>query len=524
MAKKNEGLTYEEKLEKSLVPDWEQPYKVPSNWIWTRLGETFEWGSGGTPSRKIQEYYTGTIPWIKTGELCDGYIYDTEEKITDEAIRKSSAKIFPVNTVIIAMYGATIGKVAILGMEATTNQACACAKPNRYIEVKYLFYFAISQKDNFIKKGKGGAQPNISQEIIKSHYFPLPPIAEQQRIVERIESLFSKLVEAKEKAQIALDSFEIRRAAILHKAFTGEITKIWREKNDVNLERWVIKEFSEVAKIKSNLVQPIDYMNAPHIAPDNIEKKTGVLLDYNTIAEDGVTSGKHRFNSGQILYSKIRPYLSKVVMVDFDGLCSADMYPIEANENVKYLWYYMLSDAFLDQASNAGSRSVLPKINQKEMSKIRVPMCNIEEQDEIVRILDKIFEKERHAKELVSVIDKIDNLKKAILARAFRGDLGTNNPEEESALELLKEILSSQDKTKQKPNKKTITIPSHISKQFKTDLEEQMYRIILENQKSTLNQILSSISSSKYLDAMEVITILYEKGLINKRDDLYSTK
>lgn len=249
-AKKKENLTPEERLQAALVPDWEQPYKVPENWCWTRMKEVAQWGSGGTPSRKIPEYYNGDIPWIKTGELNDDYIFETEEHITQEAISHSSAKLFPINTVVIAMYGATIGKVAILGIPATTNQACACGIANTSINYKYLFYYACSQKDDFIKKGKGGAQPNISQEIIKFHEFPLPPLPEQQRIVDRIESLFSKLDEAKQKAQDALDSFETRKAAILHKAFTGELTAQWRKEHGVGMESWEEKTLQDVCLMK----------------------------------------------------------------------------------------------------------------------------------------------------------------------------------------------------------------------------------------------------------------------------------
>ena len=407
------------------------------------MQEIAQWGSGGTPSRKVSEYYNGDISWVKTGELNDDYIFETEEHITQEAISHSSAKIYPTDTVVIAMYGATIGKVGILGIPAATNQACACAIVRPSTDYKYLFYYAQSQKDDFIKKGKGGAQPNISQEIIKFHQFPLPPLAEQHRIVDRIESLFAKLDEAKEKAQAVVDSFETRKAAILHKAFTGELTAKWREEHGVSIDNWKTTRFDSVAAIRSNLVDPAEYQSFPHIAPDNIEKKTGVLLEYHTIAEDGVTSGKHRFYSGQILYSKIRPYLSKAVVVDFDGLCSADMYPIEAYQNARCLWYYMLSDEFLLQASTAGSRSVLPKINQKELSALTVHLpTNDREQEEIARILDELFDKEQQSKEAAeAVLDQIDLMKKSILARAFRGELGTNDPSEESAVELLKRTI-----------------------------------------------------------------------------------
>ena len=183
----------------------------------------------------------------------------------------------------------------------------------------------------------------------------------------------------------------------------------------------------------SNLVDPSDYQGYPHIAPDNIEKKSGQLLEYRTIAEDKVKSGKHRFYAGQILYSKIRPYLSKVVVIDFDGLCSADMYPIEAQKgmNTYFLWYYMLSDEFLEQATTAGSRSVLPKINQKELSQIRIRVTCIEEQLKIVKTLNSLFAQEQRARDLAeSVLAQIDVMKKSILARAFRGELGTNDPSE----------------------------------------------------------------------------------------------
>ncbi len=124
----------------------------------------------------------------------------------------------------------------------------------------------------------------------------------------------------------------------------------------MGMESWKEGRFDEAATIKSNLVDPAESPDFPHIASDNIEKKTGASLEYRTIAEDGVTSGKHRFYPGQILYSKIRPYLSKVVVVDFDGLCSADMYPIEAKGNARCLWYCMLSEEFLEQTSSPKGR------------------------------------------------------------------------------------------------------------------------------------------------------------------------
>ena len=265
---------------------------------------------------------------------------------------------------------------------------------------------------------------------------PLPPLPEQRRVVERIESLFAGLDEAREKAQAVLDGYEYRRAAILHKAFTGELTAQWRKVNGRGAGAWKTVTFRDVAEVKSNLVSPFDYPDYPHIAPDNIEKKTGVLLDYRTISEDGIQSSNHLFHAGQILYSKIRPNLSKVVMVDFDGLCSADMYPIEPKPGVDtvYLWYYMLSNEFFHQVLASMKGSLLPRIRQKDLSGLKVRITDYEEQRVISRIIRETLDDEWKVKESAeAVLTRVDLMKKAILGRAFRGLLGTNHPEEPCA-------------------------------------------------------------------------------------------
>lgn len=344
---------------------------------------------------------------------------------------------------LLFAWSASLGAYIWNGEDGWLNQHIFKVIPKKDISKKYLYYYLLHVVDQLYAKAHGSGMVHITIKPFKATTIPLPPLPEQQRIVDRIESLFAKLDEAKQKAQDALDSFETRKAAILHKAFTGELTAQWRKEHDVGMESWAKKRFDEVATIKSNLVDPATFPDFPHIAPDNIEKKTGVLLEYHTVSEDGVTSGKHRFYPGQILYSKIRPYLSKVVVVDFDGLCSADMYPIEAKGNTKCLWYYMLSEEFLEQASTAGSRSVLPKINQKELSALTVVLPTLsDEQTEIVHILDDLLAKEQQAKEAAeAVLEQIDLVKKSILARAFRGELGTNDPTEESAVELVKNII-----------------------------------------------------------------------------------
>ena len=165
--------------------------KLPQGWLLTTLGNIGIWQAGGTPSRSNKSYYCGYIPWLKTGDLNDGQITNIPESITKEAVANSSAKINPTGSVLIAMYGATIGKLGILTFPATTNQACCACVEYFAITQYYLFYFLLSHRDIFIAKGGGGAQPNISKEIIVNTSIPLPPLAEQHRIVAKIEELFS---------------------------------------------------------------------------------------------------------------------------------------------------------------------------------------------------------------------------------------------------------------------------------------------------------------------------------------------
>lgn len=170
----------------------EVPFELPKGWVWTTLGEIGKWQSGATPSRSNKSYYGGTIPWLKTGDLNDGFITEIPEFITEEALKNTSVKLNPTDSVLIAMYGATIGKVGILTFPATTNQAC-CACSDYCIDKMYLFYFLIQEKDKFIYKAGGGAQPNISKEIIVDTLIPLPPLAEQKRIVAKVEEVMGEL-------------------------------------------------------------------------------------------------------------------------------------------------------------------------------------------------------------------------------------------------------------------------------------------------------------------------------------------
>lgn len=199
------------------------------DWQEEELGKLFFTTSGGTPSRKNSGYYGGNIPWVKSGELDKGIIIDTEEKITEEALKKSSAKKFPPGTLLIALYGATIGKLSFLGVEAATNQAICGIFTNPNFSSDYLYNYLLYRRSKLISQGTGGAQPNISQTILKKLNIPVCSIIEQRAIVGKIEELFSDLDKGVTDLKKAQDQLKVYRQAVLKKAFEGELTKKWRE-------------------------------------------------------------------------------------------------------------------------------------------------------------------------------------------------------------------------------------------------------------------------------------------------------
>jgi type I restriction enzyme S subunit len=203
--------------------------KLPEGWVWTTIGGVAETTSGGTPARNHSEYYGGNIPWIKSGELRDGIINAVEEFLSEEGLSKSNAKLFSKGTALVAMYGATVGKTGILGMDAATNQAiCALLPIQEAFRAKYITYWVQFQRQELINRSAGGAQPNINQEIIRSFPLPLPPLLEQHRIIAAIEQQFTRLDNAVASLQSAQARAKQYRASLLKAAVEGELTKEWR--------------------------------------------------------------------------------------------------------------------------------------------------------------------------------------------------------------------------------------------------------------------------------------------------------
>ena len=278
------------------------PFEVPEGWCWRTLGDIGTWQAGGTPSRIHKEYYGGNIPWLKTGDLNDGIITSIPEYITEEGLNNSSAKLNPTGSVLIAMYGATIGRIGILGMPATTNQACCACINYKAVIQKYLFYFLLSHKEVFKALGGGGAQPNISKDIIVKTLIPIPPIKEQERIVSQIDNLLNLLETLDTKKYSLETSISQAKSKILDLAIHGKLVP--QDAND--------EPASELLKrINPKAVTSCDNPHYANIPSNWVCTTMGSIFQHNT----GKALNKSASTEGALL-----PYLttSNVYWKTFD--------------------------------------------------------------------------------------------------------------------------------------------------------------------------------------------------------------
>lgn len=446
--KKKEILTPEDRLQAALVPESEQPYPVPENWCWTYLGCVSDVVTGGTPSKKHPEYYGGLFPFFKPTDLDFGrHVVEASEYLTDEG--KMVSRIIPEQSTAVCCIG-SIGKCGFLEVEGTTNQQINSAIPK--FNPLFLYYYCNTHyfNEELWSKASATTISIVNKSKMESCVFPLPPLPEQQRIVDRIENLFAKLDEAKQKAQDALDSFETRKAAILHKAFTGELTAQWRKEHGVGMESWDYPRFEDcILKMQNGLAKRSGSSGTSfvvlrlanlsdngfvtddlrEILLDEKEQKNYSLKD-NDVLMIRVNGSKDNVGKQFLFYGKLKwAFCDHIIRITY-----------KTNLSPEYMVYFSKTNTYRryiedNMVSSAGQNT----ISRKGMASLLTPIPLIDEQNEIVRILDDLLAKEQQTREAAEgVLEQIDLIKKAILARAFRGELGTNDPSEESAVSLLR--------------------------------------------------------------------------------------
>jgi len=544
MAKKTKdsNLSLEERLEQALIPNWDEPYKLPSNWCWVKLDSISEILNGY--AFKSSLYTESGIRIIRITNVQDGFIEDEKPVFYPfNAKSKIEQYILKNNDLLMSLTG-NVGRVALIKEEflpAALNQRVACLrKKSSTINTKYLFYCLLQKQfiDDCSKSAKGSAQLNMSTEWLKGYSIPLPPTHEQLRIVEQIESLFAKLDEAREKAQEVVDGFETRKAAILHKAFSGELTAKWRKENGVTKDSWNMRKINQVSTPRAGYAFDSKKFTSTGYQIIRMGNLYAGELDLNRnpvyISTDNVDDSVLRralINDGDILITLTgtkykRDYGYAVCIQNpTDLLVNQRILCLTPHSNEIYtdfFLFYLQSDLFRDVFfSNETGGVNQGNVSSKFVENITFAIPTMDEQKEIGQFLRNILDKDEEVKKATeAVIEQIDTMKKAILARAFRGELGTNDPSEESAIELLKQALA-EDTVVQAPTKKPtkrISIPSNIKELLSNIREEEIIKLLLKSAPQPVSiQEIMALSSKKF-ELMDALRSLEKKRLITKTE------
>lgn len=407
----------------------------------------------------VAEYINGRafkpIEWEKEGlPIIRIQNLTNSNNIVNRTTKSYEEKYFIKNGDLLFAWSASLGAYIWNGGDAWLNQHIFKIIPNADISKKYLYYFLLQVIDELYSKTHGSGMVHIALKPFKSTPIPVPSLDVQKRIVERIESLFAKLDEAKENLQNVLDGFEPRKAAILHKAFTGELTVNWRKQHGVTMDSWEEKRLGEVCKInpsKINTKNLSDDLEVSFFPMASLSEITGEIVAPEIRTLRKVKNGFTNFSEGDVVFAKITPCMengkSAIIgkLINDIGYGTTEFYVLRCGEELsnKYLHYIVRSKKFRDEAKlNMTGAVGQQRVPKKYMEDYTLNLPTFSEQTEIVRIIDDLLAKEQQAKELAeNALAKIDLIKKAILARAFRGELGTNNPADEPAVELLKRVL-----------------------------------------------------------------------------------
>lgn len=439
MAKKKQiELTIEEKLQNALVPKEEQPYKIPNNWCWTYVSNVMNIVMGQSPKGVDTTQNVSDIPLV--GGASDmGDLYPRVNKYT-----KKATKLSKEDDVILSIR-ATLGRPIFSDGVYCLGRGVAGISSN-YLSKEFIRYYYICFESSLYSNATGTTFLQVTGSVLNKMLIPLPPLNEQQRIVNRIESLFAKLDRAKELIENTLAQFEQNKMAILHKAFTGELTAKWRKENNIDLSSWEKIKLGKVLlpmQTKKPTGQFFRYIDI-----DAIDNKRQIVKAPKLILTEKAPSRASRgVETGNILFSMVRPYLKNIAQIDSDlsdCIASTGFYVCRCKPelNSRFLYYLFIFDKTIDYLMQFMKGDNSPSIRKDDLLNMKIDLPTIEEQQEIVNILDKLLAKYNKIKNLEQQLEKIELLKKAILAKAFRGELGTNNPDEESAENLLKEILA----------------------------------------------------------------------------------
>lgn len=470
---------------------------IPKSWVWTKLGSVCTTASGGTPSRKNQSYYTGDIPWLKSGELNNQIINSTGEHITKEAVLYSATKIFPKGTLVIALYGATTGKLGILGLDSATNQAVCAIFPYDGISRNFVFWYLTYYRNKLLTNRYGGAQPNISQQILKTVPFPIVPLREQDRIVGKLEELSTKLDAGVNSLQKVKAQLQLYRQAVLKHAFEGKFTQEWRrthkntiehasvllerirtEQNERNNskyrelptvdtsnlpelpESWTWTRIGQIGEVvtgrtpkKSN---PDYYSNDyPFFKPADLNSGFYVKSSVDKLSKEGINHAR-LLPEKSVLVTCIGATIGKTGFIRVQGASNQQINAIITYKHIlpEFVYFYCISHQFQKEIIENSSSTTLPIINKNKFQNLPLALPSFVEQTKIAEEIETRFS-------VATEIEKVtkqsllqsERLRQSLLKSAFEGRLVPQDPSDEPAEKLLERI---REEKKQRDAKKKV--------------------------------------------------------------------
>ena len=521
----------------SLLNSEYEQYKVPSNWCWTNIGSITTMYRG-VSYKKNDEHHEKRINdclVMRGGNVEEGRInLENDNVYVDRTLVTDKQLVKENDIIIVTSTGSTrvIGRAGISFSDysdVTFGAFLTLVRPSESVNKRYVaYYFQSEVYRNRIRQLACGVNiNNIRNEYITETPIPLAPLAEQQRIVEKIETLFSKLDKAKEKAQEVLDNIEHRKASILHKAFTGELTAKWRKENKIDISSWESKTLDDVCKSiydGDHMPPPKSDDGIPFLVISNVNTGYISFEDTRFVPEEyyaNITETR-KPEKGDVLYTIVGSFGIPAVVESNTPFCFQRHIALlkPKTVNTYFLWYLLQSQEMYQKAFSIAKGVAQLTVPIKGLREMDFDCPSLKEQNEIVKNLNNLLNKEQKSKQVAEkVVDQINMIKKSILARAFRGELGTNDSNDESAAELLKEILSDKALEKEKQPKikqKRISIPKEIEAQITTGLEKKIIKLLLESKTKEVSVKNIMSVSSKTFDILDAIRTLENKQLIKE--------
>ena len=389
-------------------------YSLPDGWKWKKLGELTEVNIGKTPSRSKSEYFLGNKIWLSIRDLKSDYISDSNEKITDEAIKTSNMKVIPKGTLLMS-FKLTLGKTAFADCDLYTNEAIASLPiKNENVIDKYFLKYSINvidlekEVDNAVK-GK-----TLNKEKIKNLDIPLPPLEEQKRIVVNLDNLFAKIDKAIDLHQKNIDEADIFMASVLNDVF-------------VELEeKYEKKQLNQIVIFGGKNISTLEYPNLIYFSLEDIETQTGKILNYKTVNESRVKGTAVSFDDNVVLYSKLRPYLNKVIVPNLEGCATTELVVLKPKDKLDkyFLASYLRSSNIVSFLNNDSMGAKMPRTNMKTFRNLDIPLPPLQNQQKVVAYLDEISNKMEKIKQIQKEkMQSLKELKASILDKAFKGEL-----------------------------------------------------------------------------------------------------